>query len=275
MMSLSLLTPTIAGRLGLSLAPMSTVRVKPTLVTGAGGTIGKAVCGSLLGYIVGMDRDAERLASCPALLRHAIDVGGVHPKGLSPRYVVHCAAAKHVSACETDPVAADWDNRHACEQVTALYPAASMVCVSTDKACDPVGVYGRSKAMGEGYFLERHQTVIRLVNVLGSSGSVLELWHSQIAAGKPITVTDPDATRMFMSLPMAVEQIVAAMLTPRREGGQIILAHGYVLVRVGDLARMVCEEMGQADYPVEIIGLRPGERKHEILHDERYGAAVL
>jgi FlaA1/EpsC-like NDP-sugar epimerase len=152
---------------------------------------------------------------------------------------------------------------------------ANFTLVSTDKAVAPACVMGASKRAAETYVRTLAQgsgtrfAAVRFGNVLGSNGSVLPLFHEQIARGGPVTVTDARATRFFMTIPEACGLILQATRIAR--GGDIYLLDMGEPVRILDVAhnliRLYGYEPGR-DIEVKIIGLRPGEKLHESLLDE-------
>jgi FlaA1/EpsC-like NDP-sugar epimerase len=199
-----------------------------------------------------------------------------------PGAVFHAAAYKHVGLMEENPVAAVQNNAVATRIVAAAAADAGtkrFVLVSTDKAVRPATVMGASKAMAEWAVegLQRRYpgtvfTTVRFGNVLGSSGSVVPIFRRQIAAGGPVTVTDPRMTRYFMTIPEAVQLIIRAGSLAR--GGEIFVLEMGEPVKIIDLARNMIRLSGKepdVDIAIEIIGARPGEKVHEDLFnpDER------
>jgi FlaA1/EpsC-like NDP-sugar epimerase len=144
--------------------------------------------------------------------------------------------------------------------------------ISTDKAVEPKTVMGASKALAERV-IELHGgdattrfAAVRFGNVLGSSGSVLPIFQRQIAEGGPVTVTHPEMTRFFMTIPEAVQLVIEA--TGIAEGGDIFVLDMGKPVRIIDLARKMIELSGHepgADIAIEVVGIRPGEKLHEEL----------
>jgi FlaA1/EpsC-like NDP-sugar epimerase len=195
-----------------------------------------------------------------------------------PDVILHAAALKHVPLCEEHPLEAIATNACATSRLADLalaHGVSHFTLVSTDKAVAPSCVMGASKRAAEKYVQSLaggdHGTrfaAVRFGNVLGSNGSVLPLFHEQIARGGPVTVTDPRATRFFMTIPEACGLILQA--TRVAEGGEIYILDMGEPVRVLDLAhnliRLYGYEPGK-DIEVEIIGLRPGEKLHESLLD--------
>ena len=204
-------------------------------------------------------------------------------KRFRPEVVFHAAAYKHVPLMEANPLEALRNNAIA-TQVTAKTAAASgverFVLVSTDKAVNPRTVMGASKAMAE-WIVEavgqRHPqtrfTIVRFGNVLASSGSVVPIFRSQIEHGGPVTVTDPEMTRYFMTIPEAVQLVIQAA-DMGGSGGEVFVLEMGEPVRIIDLARNMIRLAGyepDVDIPIEIVGIRPGEKLHEELFnpDER------
>ncbi|HEY8002114.1 MAG: polysaccharide biosynthesis protein [Vicinamibacteria bacterium] len=200
-----------------------------------------------------------------------------------PEVVFHAAAYKHVGLMEANPLEALRNNAIA-TQVTAKTAAAAgverFVLVSTDKAVNPRTVMGATKAMAEWIVAavgernpETRFTIVRFGNVLASSGSVVPIFRSQIEHGGPVTVTDPEMTRYFMTIPEAVQLVIQAGDLGAGSGDVFVLEMGQP-VKIVDLARNMIRLAGyepETDIPIEIIGVRPGEKIHEELfnRDER------
>ncbi|HET8975926.1 MAG TPA: nucleoside-diphosphate sugar epimerase/dehydratase [Solirubrobacterales bacterium] len=200
-----------------------------------------------------------------------------------PDVVFHAAAYKHVGLMEVNPLEAVRNNAIA-TRVTAETAAASgcerFVLVSTDKAVNPRTVMGASKAMAE-WIVEaaRHRhpqtrfITVRFGNVLASSGSVVPIFRNQIERGGPVTVTDPEMTRYFMTIPEAVQLVIRAGDVGAGTGEVFVLEMGEP-VKIIDLAHNMIRLAGyepEADIAIEITGARPGEKVHEELFnsDER------
>jgi FlaA1/EpsC-like NDP-sugar epimerase len=200
-----------------------------------------------------------------------------------PEVVFHAAAYKHVGLMEMNPLEAIRNNAMA-TKVTAETAAAvgvsRFVLVSTDKAVNPHTVMGASKAMAEWIVAgagQRHATtrfvIVRFGNVLGSSGSVVPIFRSQIESGGPVTVTHPDMTRYFMTIPEAVQLVITAGDLGAESGEVFVLEMGEP-VRILELARKMIQLAGyepDTDIAIEFTGPRRGEKIHEELFnpDER------
>ncbi|HVS29230.1 MAG TPA: nucleoside-diphosphate sugar epimerase/dehydratase, partial [Solirubrobacteraceae bacterium] len=197
-----------------------------------------------------------------------------------PEIVFHAAAYKHVGMMEDNPVEAVRNNAISTRLVARIageQRVQALLLVSTDKAVTPATVMGASKALGEwaveaaaARFPQTRWGVVRFGNVLGSSGSVVPIFRRQIAAGGPLTVTDPAMTRYFMTIPEAVQLIIrAGSLESPRPG----LAGLYVLdmgepVKIIELAHQMIRLSGlepDREIAIEVVGRRPGEKLHEDL----------
>ncbi|MBX9746758.1 MAG: polysaccharide biosynthesis protein [Hyphomonadaceae bacterium] len=201
-----------------------------------------------------------------------------------PHFVFHAAALKHVPLAEMFPGESVLSNVVGTRNVVeaALGVGADVVFVSTDKAVDPSGVMGATKRLGELYCqaLDRRGLgriiPVRLGNVLGSSGSVGPLFEAQLAAGGPLTVTDPKMTRFFLTIPQAADSLLEAAVSAMErpiEGAVYTVDMGEALPVV-ELAREIIRLEGLRpgdDVPIVFTGLRPGEKLHEslIAADER------
>jgi O-antigen biosynthesis protein WbqV len=196
-----------------------------------------------------------------------------------PDIVFHTAALKQVPLVEAFPCEGVLTNLGGLRNVAEAAQAveADLIFVSTDKAVDPTGVMGASKRLGELYCqaLDRRGgarvVTLRLGNVLGSAGSVAPIFEAQAAAGKPLTITNPDVTRFFLSIPQAANALLLAAQTALSDetprGCVLVIDMGEALPIV-ELARAVIRLAGKrpdVDLPIVITGLRPGERLHEQL----------
>ena len=212
-------------------------------------------------YIVGDVRDPNRLAEA---------INGVD-------YVFHAAALKQVPACENYPYEAAKTNiigsQNVCE--AAKYNRVKcLVALSTDKAVKPVNAMGISKAMLEKIVCSQnqfdHQTTfccVRYGNVMGSRGSVIPLFRDQIRQGAPLTLTVPEMTRFLMTLDQSVDLVLHAMTHAR--GGEIFVrkAPACTVQALAEAMRLKYSPRG-ARHPIKVVGIRPGEKLHEVLVNE-------
>ena len=275
---------------------------KVVLVTGAGGSIGTELCRQIArvgprllvmldhgeGPLFEIDRELtdewhfSRVEAVLADCKEGERMLEVMER-FRPDVVFHAAAYKHVPLMESNPLEAVRNNAIA-TQVTAKTAAAAgaerFVLVSTDKAVNPQTVMGASKAMAEWIVEAAGQrnpatrfVIVRFGNVLGSSGSVIPIFRSQIEHGGPVTVTDPEMTRYFMTIPEATQLVIQAADLGGVSGEAFVLEMGDP-VRIVDLARKMIQLAGyepDVDVAIEFVGPRPGEKIHEELFnaDER------
>ena len=195
-----------------------------------------------------------------------------------PDVVIHAAAYKHVPMMERQPWQAFETNVVGTLNVleaSIASGASAFLQVSTDKAVNPTSVMGATKRLAELLVMAHDgRTKTRLIttrfgNVLGSNGSVIPLFRAQIAAGGPVTVTDADITRFFMTIPEAVSLILEA--GSMGEGGEVFLFDMGEAVRILDLAQKMISLAGLEpgkDIEVQITGMRPGEKLHEELRSQ-------
>ncbi len=196
-----------------------------------------------------------------------------------PQIVFHAAALKQVPMVERFPGEGVLTNIFGtrCVAEAAHEVGADLVFVSTDKAVEPSGVMGATKRIGELYCqaLDRcggkRAICVRLGNVLGSAGSVAPLFEKQLSRGGPLTVTDPDTTRYFLSIPQAADALLQAAAIGMSDGGPrgaaLVIDLGEALPVV-ELARDVIRLSGRRpdiDVPITFVGMRPGEKLHERL----------
>ncbi len=269
------------------------------MVTGAGGSIGSELCRQLarLGparlvlvdhsepALFEVDRELVRERGFRAGVPVVADVkDGVKLRQVfdahRPGVVFHAAAYKHVAMMESNPIEAVRNNTlgtRTLADVAVEYGAKRFVLVSTDKAANPQTVMGQSKALcewivetwGHRADVPTRFVAVRFGNVLGSSGSVIPIFRRQIAKGGPVTVTHPDMTRFFMTIPEAVQLVVQAGAIAER--GQVYVLDMGEPVRIMDLAENMIRLSGKepgTEIPIELIGPAPGEKLHEVLVGE-------
>jgi FlaA1/EpsC-like NDP-sugar epimerase len=206
-------------------------------------------------------------------VRNAASIGRAIQRS-EPDVVFHAAALKHVPICELHPSEAVLTNvigtRNVVE-VCGRFGVGRFILISTDKAVHPTSVMGATKRLAELVTVELasaysgNYAAVRFGNVLGSSGSVVPIFKNQLERGLPLTVTHPDATRFFMTIPEAVTLILEA--SSDSAPGEVYLLDMGDPVRVLDLAHDMIKLSGLSLDSVEIVftGLRPGERLHEML----------
>ena len=274
---------------------------RTVLVTGAGGSIGSALCRQLLAIgaakVVALDSsdhglidliDSVRGTSHAGRLREVIcDVRDAQRldaciRRARPDVVIHAAALKHVHMGERHPSECVLTNligaRNALDAAIAA-KAERFVLVSSDKAAAAGSVMGACKRLAELYVADRGReaallgratrpVAVRFGNVFGSKGSVVPVFKRQIDAGGPLTITHQDMRRFFMSLPEAVQLILAvpALMHERDAGSTFLLDMGEP-VRILDLAHRMIAESGKS-IKIDITGVREGEKLDEQLFDE-------
>ena len=196
-------------------------------------------------------------------------------KNHKPDIVIHAAAYKHVPLVEVNIYEGIYNNVIGTKNVidsSIKYGVKKFVMISTDKAVRPTNVMGTTKRICELYAqnavsLENNKgtdiVAVRFGNVLGSSGSVIPKFKSQIQAGGPVTVTHPDITRYFMLIPEACELVLQTGAIGN--GGDIFILDMGKPIKILDLAKKMIELSGQDDIKIEFTGLRPGEKLYEEL----------
>jgi FlaA1/EpsC-like NDP-sugar epimerase len=265
------------------------------LVTGAGGSIGSELCRQVArlrpARLTLVERSEGNLFEIDRTLREAwpglrvegvvADVGNTHQMArilerTSPHVLLHAAAHKHVALSETNACEAVRCNALATHRLGRLAGDAGVgafVMLSTDKAVRPVSIMGATKQVAE-LVIQRLQrdypstrfVAVRFGNVMGSTGSVIPIFRDQIAKGGPVTVTHPDATRYFMTIPEAVQLVLEAGALGG--SGEILVLDMGKPIRILDLARDLIGLSGlrpEIDVPIVFTGLRPGERLTEDL----------
>ncbi|MFQ5408574.1 MAG: polysaccharide biosynthesis protein [Anaerolineales bacterium] len=273
----------------------SILQDRVVLVTGGAGSIGSELCRQVLDFapasVVALDINETGLYELQMELRfqkrdgnfnaHVVDVTDADElqrifDTYRPQVVFHAAAYKHVPLMEVHPRAAFNTNVLGTLRVghaAAAVGAERLVGISTDKSVNPVSVMGATKRLAEcicvalaGASDHTLFTAVRFGNVLASRGSVVPLFERQIDFGGPVTVTHPDMTRYFMTLPEAVRLVIqAAALT---QGGDLFMLDMGERIRIVDLAERMIRLRGlrpEVDIKIEFSGLRPGEKLHEEL----------
>ncbi|ODT85719.1 nucleoside-diphosphate sugar epimerase/dehydratase [Phenylobacterium sp. SCN 70-31] len=271
------------------------------LVTGAGGSIGAELCRQVASFGCAhltlldfsetalFEIEREMRETFPHIATKAVlcDVRNA-PRAVevfqreAPDLVFHAAALKHVSMVERHPAEGLLTNVVGTWNVTEAAKACGagqMVLISTDKAVDPTNVMGATKRLAEAVIQAQQTTnnsrtrfsAVRFGNVLGSSGSVVPIFKSQIERGGPVTVTHPDMSRFFMTIPEAAQLVLhatAACHEDDRQDSRLFLLEMGEPVNILDLARQMIALSGRRDVEIEITGLRPGEKLTEALLDE-------
>jgi FlaA1/EpsC-like NDP-sugar epimerase len=269
------------------------------LVTGAGGSIGAELCRQIArvapARLVLVENSEAALFDVERELVEEREFSAVAPvlgdcgdrakmsqvfERYRPAIVFHAAAYKHVALLEANPLEAVRNNTLATKvmaDVAVEYGAARFVLVSTDKAASPKNLLGQSKAVCE-WIVEAYGNredvstrfvAVRFGNVLNSSGSVIPIFRRQIEKGGPVTVTHPEMTRYFMTIPEAVSLVVQAGAIGGR--GQVYVLDMGEPVKILDLARNMIRLSGkepEKDIAVEFIGPKPGEKLNEVLWNE-------
>src|SRR5690606_19561912 len=267
---------------------------KVVLVTGGAGSIGSELVRQIIRtgctQLVVLDQAESPLYEIQQELHrdHLADkavfvVGDVRDHGFveaifeayRPQVVFHAAAYKHVPLMEVNPYEAILTNVTGSRTVADLshrYGVEKFVMISTDKAVNPTNVMGATKRIAEIYVTaldaqsETAFVVTRFGNVLGSNGSVIPLFEKQIKAGGPVTITHPDITRYFMTIPEACQLVQEAGVMGR--GGEVFVFDMGKPVRIMDLAQKMIRLKGLSypeDIDIKIVGLRPGEKINEEL----------
>lgn len=277
---------------------------KRVLVTGSGGSIGSELCRQILrcqpAMLILMGHGENSIFEIYHELQSLPQSEGVvitpliadvrcgkrtHDLfcRLRPHIIFHAAAHKHVPLMEYNPVEAITNNVLGTRHVLAAALAAEVdnfVMISTDKAVNPTSIMGASKRAAELLVHQaakksgRPYVAVRFGNVLGSRGSVVLTFKKQIAAGGPVTVTDPEMTRFFMTIPEAVQLVLQAALLGK--GGEIFVLDMGAPVRILDMAHDLIELSGLKagkDIDIALTGIRPGEKLFEELFvpGEKYG----
>ena len=289
-------TPTMADLLGRREIDTDVAAIagyltgKRVLVTGAGGSIGSELCRQIARF----EPSELFLLDCDESALHAVSLS-LHGRAsmdspnlvladirdydalatsfarLRPEVVFHAAALKHLPLLECFPSEAVktnvWGTRNVLEAAQSV-GVERFVNISTDKAADPASVLGYSKRIGECLTAQAanewggNYLSVRFGNVLGSRGSVLTTFRAQIEAGGPVTVTHRETTRFFMTVEEAVQLVIQASVVGR-PGEALVLDMG-TPVRIAEVAERLIAD-SQLELEIEYIGLRAGEKLHEVL----------
>ncbi len=265
------------------------------LVTGGGGSIGSELCRQVARFkprkLIALDiyentvfELANEIRQTFPFLEFEAVIGSVRSEArmrevfekYRPHVVFHAAAHKHVPLMETNPKEAVINNILGTRIMIDLseeYAVTKFVMISTDKAVNPTNVMGCTKRAAEMILQEKSRkntktsySAVRFGNVLGSNGSVIPIFRKQIENGGPVTVTHPDITRYFMTIPEAVQLVIQTGAMAR--GGEIFVLDMGEPVKIMDLAENVIRLSGyvpNVDIDIEITGLRPGEKLYEEL----------
>lgn len=274
------------------------IKGKVVLVTGAAGSIGSELVRQILHFaprkLILLDQAESPLYELELELsdeRYAesieVVIGDIRSKermtrvfeSFKPQLVFHAAAYKHVPLMENNPSEALLTNVHGTRVLADLscaFDVEKFVMVSTDKAVNPTNVMGASKRIAEIYVQSLGQTskvkfiTTRFGNVLGSNGSVIPIFKKQIERGGPVTVTHPEITRYFMTIPEACQLVLEAGTIG--EGGEIFLFDMGKSVKIVDLVRKMIKLYGLTvgkDIEIVYSGLRPGEKLYEELLNDK------
>ncbi|MGE0734856.1 MAG: UDP-N-acetylglucosamine 4,6-dehydratase (inverting) [Alphaproteobacteria bacterium] len=268
---------------------------RSVLVTGGTGSFGRAFVRALLerhkpARVVVFSRDEDKQAEMaeqlppakhPALRYFIGDVRDAERLEMAMRgvdTVVHAAALKHVPVAEYNPFECIRTNVHGAENIVRASMRAGVervLALSTDKAANPVNLYGASKLAADKIFVAAnnlsggtHFSIVRYGNVIGSRGSVVVLYRRLIAEGaKALPITDARMTRFWITLEQGIEFVLSCL--PRMKGGEIFVPR-IPSMKMVDVARAMAPEL-----PHDIVGIRPGEKLHEVMITEDDARATI
>lgn len=236
------------------------------LITGGGGTLGQEFVSQIKDNVEVIDNNEWAMAEMKDSGAKLIldDFSNADVRG---KTVIHCAAYKHVDLCEKNRESC-WINNVVKTQKlynNAKKSARRFIFISSDKAVDPNSWYGHTKKVVEDQILgDEFGVIVRLGNILGSSGSVMPLWEKQIKEDKPLTITDPTMTRYFIGVGEAVDKILT-LLDIAKDGEIVIPAMGDPVTLTDLKHATLIFHNRPLDYPTKVIGARPGEKHDEEL----------
>ncbi|MGZ3345453.1 MAG: polysaccharide biosynthesis protein [Caulobacteraceae bacterium] len=281
------------------------------LITGAGGSIGSELARQVCAYapsrvtlldasefnLYTIGQEMEGLDGAPSW---RVALCNVRDEAVltrifaeeRPDLVFHAAALKHVPLVEQNVLEGAHTNVLGTRNVAeacAKFAVRAMVMISTDKAVNPANVMGATKRWAEAYCQamdlmegDTRFTAVRFGNVLGSNGSVVPLFQKQILEGGPVTVTHPEVTRFFMTIPEAVELVLQASasgISAHAPRGEVYVLDMGKPIKIIDLARQMIRLSGKQpdiDVKIEFIGLRPGEKLYEeLVHEHESHTAFM
>jgi len=280
---------------------MKQFKGKSIFVTGSCGTVGTEVVKQLLSQseyepkeVVGIDNNESSLffqdqqylndSRASFFVTDIRDKDELISRMKGIDVVIHTAALKHVILCERSPEQAVQTNINGVQNIIAaanFNDVGVVIFTSSDKAVNPTNVMGTTKLMGERLMTAANSNQrgggpifasTRFGNVLGSSGSVIPIFHNQIAKGGPVTLTDKNMTRFVMSVEESVKLVLNSVLYAK--GGEVFVTKMPV-IRIKDLAKAMIEEMTDKDIKIVEIGSKPGEKLYEeLMSNEEVRRAV-
>lgn len=263
---------------------------KKIFISGIAGSIGSELCRQLAknNEVFGLDQNETdifdlyeemKIAGTPVKTR----VGDIKDKetiedifeNFKPEVIIHAAARKHVSPMELDPIEAVATNIIGTNNLVRQSKKSGVerfINISTDKVVNGESIMGLTKKIAERIVHNAGYVSVRFGNVLGSRGSVIPIWQKQLDNNQPITVTDPEMTRYFMTIPEACKLVIEAVEIGE-PGDKIILDMGEKH-NVLEVAKEILGKLNKPGYPINIIGSRPGESLTESLmtHEEELRA---